>query len=224
MSSESTVRERLNSGVKKAPSQEVPEEKPKSKSKSATPAPQWNQLALCASNDAPLGVFRPIMIALEISCHGLLWLIATITMLMCIHKPHHIQIVFNLLIGLIADLLVVFVIKSLVQRQRPLSNHNDMVATISVDRFSFPSGHATRAFYLTFFIAKQMPEAQKLVTFTAVWAVFVCISRLLLGRHHISDVLFGSIIGIIEFYTLDMLWISRSVCSFFLSPFFGSLV
>ncbi|XP_029639976.1 phospholipid phosphatase 6 isoform X1 [Octopus sinensis] len=220
MSTESSVRERTSVREKKPA--EVPNDK--TKVKEPSPPPEWNQLALCATNDAPLGILRPIMIVLEISCHGLLWIVATITMLMCIHKANHVEIVFNLFFGLIFDILLVCLIKWLVQRQRPSANYMDMVATSKVDQYSFPSGHATRACYLAIFIAKQVPDTRKLIVFTYTWAAFVCFSRLLLGRHHFTDVLCGCIIGVLEFYVLEMLWISQSTCSFILSPLLGELV
>ena len=41
------------------------------------------------------------------------------------------------------------------------------------------------------------------------WAVAVAVSRVLLGRHHILDVLAGVVIGAIEAILLSMLWRSE---------------
>jgi len=39
------------------------------------------------------------------------------------------------------------------------------------------------------------------------WAVAVCVSRVLLRRHHILDVLGGVVIGYLEFLLVGILWI-----------------
>eukprot|EP01087_Luapelamoeba_hula_P016248 TRINITY_DN4993_c0_g1_i2.p1 TRINITY_DN4993_c0_g1~~TRINITY_DN4993_c0_g1_i2.p1 ORF type:complete len:108 (-),score=19.94 TRINITY_DN4993_c0_g1_i2:207-530(-) len=36
--------------------------------------------------------------------------------------------------------------------------------------------------------------------FLLVWAFAVCISRLALGRHYVSDVLAGCVVGLVEFW------------------------
>ncbi|CAE1276698.1 PLPP6 [Acanthosepion pharaonis] len=118
-------------------------DKIKTKDVSCSSSSCWDQLALCARSDSPLAVLRPLMIAMEISCHGLMWIIGSLTTLLCTHKIHHAQIVFNLLFGLIMDLIIVGLLKSVVRRQRPILNDMDMIATVPMDQYSFPSGHAT---------------------------------------------------------------------------------
>lgn len=81
-----------------------------------------------------------------------------------------------------------------------------MFATVSIDKFSFPSGHATRAIALFVFF-KSLPFT--LAFPILVWSIAVCISRVLLGRHHVLDVFAGMIIGYIE-------------ASFVLWTYFGS--
>ena len=46
---------------------------------------------------------------------------------------------------LILDIIVVAVVKAIARRRRPSSNKDDMIATIAMDKYSFPSGHSTRA-------------------------------------------------------------------------------
>ncbi|KAK9403795.1 phospholipid phosphatase 6 [Crotalus adamanteus] len=55
------------------------------------------------------------------------------------------EVLLNLLFALILDLVLVAAVKGLVKRRRPVYNKMDMFATVSVDKYSFPSGHATRA-------------------------------------------------------------------------------
>lgn len=54
---------------------------------------------LCADANRPLGNLRPLMKALEISCHGIPWIFGTIAVLVTTHIPEHFEIAVNLLIG-----------------------------------------------------------------------------------------------------------------------------
>lgn len=200
-------------------------DKIKTKDVSCSSSSCWGQLALCARSDSPLAVLRPLMIAMEISCHGLMWIIGSLTTLLCTHKIHHAQIVFNLLFGLIMDLIIVGLLKSVVRRQRPILNDMDMIATVPMDQYSFPSGHATRATFLTLFFADRVfASNSKPVLIIAIWSVLVCVSRLLLGRHHLSDVVMGCIIGTVEYYCLLSLWLSEETCTTVLEPIFGQFL
>lgn len=53
------------------------------------------------------------------------------------------------------DVIIVLVLKIMFRRHRPSNNHMDMFLTVSVDQYSFPSGHATRAVMLASLIIKR---------------------------------------------------------------------
>lgn len=57
---------------------------------------------------------------------------------------------------------------------------DDMFATVSVDKYSFPSGHSTRASYLAT-LAYFVVEFNFLFTTAVLWAVIVALSRVVLG-------------------------------------------
>ena len=81
---------------------------------------------------------------LEYSGHGIPWIIAT---LYVISKNPDLEtrlFFCNLLMALTMDLAIVGCLKTLVRRPKPVYNPDDMFATVSVDRYSFPSGHSTR--------------------------------------------------------------------------------
>ena len=78
-----------------------------------------------------------------------------------------------------------------------------------VDKFSFPSGHATRATMLALLFTLLSPLPLLLWIPFLAWAAAVAVSRVLLGRHHILDVVAGVIIGAIEAVILSMLWRSE---------------
>ena len=135
----------------------------------------------------------------------------------------------NLLIGLVLDIVIVAVLKAFTRRRRPAYDVDDQVfvvqictnekdsqyhpikvATIKmVDKFSFPSGHATRATMLALLFTLLSPLPFLLWIPCIAWAGAVAVSRVLLGRHHILDVLAGVVIGAVEAVLLSMLWRSE---------------
>ncbi|KAM5572845.1 putative lipid phosphate phosphatase beta [Rosa sericea] len=128
-----------------------------------------------------------------------------------------------LLLGLLLDLALIGLIKFTVRRARPVYNKNMNVA-VSVDHFSFPSGHASRVcfvaalFYLSaaaladallhlrstspaferWIVADQVKAVSVLVSVVWAWAAATSISRILLGRHFVSDVFAGACLGVLE--------------------------
>ena len=60
-------------------------------------------------------------------------------------SAHQRTCIANLILGFIIDLLVVGTIKGIVRRRRPVYNdESDFTVVVSVDKFSFPSGHSSR--------------------------------------------------------------------------------
>ena len=130
---------------------------------------------------------------LEYSCHGIPWFAITIISLYLFPGK---QIIGHLLVGLILDIIYVAIIKALTQRKRPYyARQDDQFCQFGVDRHSFPSGHASRAIYVALFF-----NNFTLWSFIIwIWAISVCFSRILLGRHHIGDVIGGVILGYLNF-------------------------
>jgi presqualene diphosphate phosphatase len=56
-----------------------------------------------------------------------------------------------------------------------------MFATVSVDRYSFPSGHTTRCFLLLPFFMHFWADAALWLVGIAVWSCAVAASRIALG-------------------------------------------
>ena len=94
--------------------------------------------------------------------------------------------------------LVSFIIKILIQRERPYQLGLISVipslekASHLVWDFSFPSFHAMMAFSAIPILSKEFPK------FRYIWIIFACLiafSRLYFGLHFLSDILAGAVIG-----------------------------
>ncbi|CAL1536738.1 unnamed protein product [Lymnaea stagnalis] len=178
------------------------------------------QFAICATKESSLANLRPFMKLLEISCHGVPWILGACILFLCCHEPHDIEVAVNLLFALIFDLIVVGLMKMTFQRGRPSHNIMDMFATASVDKFSFPSGHATRASMMGLFLCLHLFKNHLLMLLTIIWSLSVCTSRVLLGRHHIFDVVCGFCIGVCSYYLYQQAWVSQETILSYLDTYF----
>lgn len=109
--------------------------------------------------------------------------------------------------ALVLDLVVSGTLKAIVRRPRPSTNSSsDMFFVVSVDHFSFPSGHTTRATMLAVLALIRLPLSVLTQYLSIVWAFCIAASRVMLGRHHLSDVFFGAIIGYVQALAVQHYW------------------
>lgn len=87
--------------------------------------------------------------------------------------------------------IVVILLKFSIKRRRPEGDWGEIYR--NTDPHSFPSGHATRVFFLAS-MAWGIAPVWFAIALT-IWAPFVAISRVMTGVHYVSDVLAGIIIG-----------------------------
>lgn len=168
-------------------------------------------MALAATPSAPLGCVRPAFKLLEFSCHGVPWLILAVSLLLIGAESSLIRHA-HLLVLLLVDLMIVGTSKAIFRRQRPANNIEDDVLTVSVDKFSFPSGHATRATLLLFYLcAEYFATDSSTQTGVIFWSTCVILSRVIIGRHHVIDVISGCLIGTLVFARLSPLLLPVSV-------------
>lgn len=83
--------------------------------------------------------------------------------------------------------------------------------------FSFPSGHASRAVFVAYFFTNLFTLPLLFIPIVLAWATAVCLSRLLLNRHHILDVLSGVALGLFEGWFLGLILLSDNAANFLLS-------
>ena len=112
-------------------------------------------------------------------------------------------------IGLLA--VLVLIIKFMVRRQRPEGEWGGIYR--NTDPHSFPSGHAARAFFIAVIGAALGPPWLGILLW--IWAPLVALARVAMGVHYLSDVIAGTLLGILsaliflEVYPALFAWITN---------------
>lgn len=166
------------------------------------------RLSICAGKESSFISLRPYMKFFEFSCHGIPWLAGCVAFLMTFRSEWSQDILVNVFTALIIDIILVGILKAVVRRARPSANNPDMFATFSVDAYAFPSGHASRAIMLFMIFAYKSDISMIVCAALALWSAVVCVSRVLLGRHHVGDIIGGVLLGIFEYKLMTLIWMT----------------
>lgn len=100
-------------------------------------------------------------------------------------------------------------LKAFIRRRRPVGNKNDSL-TFGPDKYSMPSGHVSRAFFISYFFINLYPLPFVFIPPLIAWCLSVSFSRILLRRHHVLDVVAGVLLGILEGVLMSCIWLSSS--------------
>lgn len=117
----------------------------------------------------------------------------------------------NISMAHVFDVFCQFSAKNLFKRPRPqYQNNEDMFFTHGPDKYSFPSGHCCRMtmfwFLTTCLLDKNIYPL--LYNCSAVFYIIVITSRVLMGRHYVSDLVGGCLLGMFEGYVIwEMIWL-----------------
>ncbi|MGA1358133.1 MAG: phosphatase PAP2 family protein, partial [Ilumatobacteraceae bacterium] len=84
-------------------------------------------------------------------------------------------------------------IKRLFRRERPTAAGDDRFTVRRPLTSSFPSGHASSAFFAAVVLSGWVGATLTVVIF--VVAVIIALSRVVVRIHHVSDILVGSVVG-----------------------------
>lgn len=130
------------------------------------------------------------------------------------NEPFKIQTSF---VGLLLDVIFVALIKAYVRRRRPAANKNDAIGEFGPDKFSFPSGHASRAVFVAYFFINLQPLSWIFYPPLLAWATSICLSRVLMQRHHLLDVAAGVLLGLFEGCLLGLIWCEEDTAKWIIS-------
>ena len=162
---------------------------------------QW--LSVCARPQTQvMRWLKTVCVCLELSGHGVLWF-ALCGVLFILHlmtsDPHYLAHSTNMLSLLVMDIVVVAPVKLFFRRPCPPANRGSIFLSVSsVDHYAFPSGHASRCVALAVYFC-YTPPFRLQTHLWYLWALLVSLSRILIGRHHVTDVVAGVAAGLFVF-------------------------
>ncbi|CAH2099562.1 unnamed protein product [Euphydryas editha] len=148
---------------------------------------------------------------LELSCHGIVWLAGWLTFIWLFNTKELHQLQFNMLFALILDIIVIAVIKAFVRRRRPIPMNKMLPG--NPDKYSFPSGHTSRAVLVAFILICIDPIYFIFYPPLLAWVGSVALSRVLAERHYFLDVFGGMGIGLLEGLFMSLIWFSQSAAT-----------
>jgi undecaprenyl-diphosphatase len=138
--------------------------------------------------------FRAWMIAATRMGDGWVWYGLGI-MLLVYGGPQRYSAVCAAGAAAIAGILVFKALKRLSRRPRPCQVEPHCWSKIlPPDQFSFPSGHTMTAFSIALVVSFFYPSLEGALFFLAL---SIAVSRIVLGMHYLSDVLAGTVLGVV---------------------------
>lgn len=119
--------------------------------------------------------------------------------------------------ALLLDIMTVAGVQKLIKRRGPFETSPSLLDYLTMDVYAFPAGHASRAAMVSKFFLSHLVLAVPLRVLLVLWAFCVGLSRVMIGRHHITDVISGFIIGYFQFRLVELVWMSSNTCQMLIS-------
>ncbi|XP_073909085.1 inactive phospholipid phosphatase 7 isoform X4 [Castor canadensis] len=108
-------------------------------------------------------------------------------------------------------------VQKLIKRRGPFETSPNLLDYLTMDIYAFPAGHASRAAMVSKFFLSHLVLAVPLRVLLVLWAFCVGLSRVMIGRHHITDVVSGFIFGYFQFRLVELVWMSSNTCQMLIS-------
>lgn len=119
--------------------------------------------------------------------------------------------------ALLLDIVTVAGVQKLIKRRGPFETSPGLLDYLTMDVYAFPAGHASRAAMVSKFFLSHLVLAVPLRVLLVLWAFCVGLSRVMIGRHHITDVISGFVIGYFQFRLVELVWMSSNTCQMLIS-------
>ncbi|KAK1792857.1 hypothetical protein P4O66_012125 [Electrophorus voltai] len=175
------------------------------------------RLGVCAHTTSSWGSMRSMVKLLALTGHGIPWIFGTIVCLTRSNTLAGQEVLVNLLLALLLDVMTVAGMQKLVKRKGPWEMPPSFLDYLVMDVYSFPAAHASRAAMVSKFLLAHLVLAVPLRILLVLWAVLMGMSRVLLGRHHLTDVGCGFALGFLHYSLVEMVWLSSSTCQTLIS-------
>ncbi|KAM3873857.1 inactive phospholipid phosphatase 7-like [Diretmus argenteus] len=175
------------------------------------------RMGVCAYASSSWGGCKSIVALLSLTGHGITWIIGTIVCLTRSNTLAGQEVLVNLLLALILDVMTVAGIQRLIKRKGPWEMTAGFLDYIAMDVYSFPAAHASRAAMVSKFLLSHLVLAVPLRILLVLWAFLVGVSRVLLGKHHLTDMACGFALGMLHFSLMESAWLSSSTCQTLIS-------
>ncbi|XP_077334108.1 inactive phospholipid phosphatase 7 [Lithobates pipiens] len=175
------------------------------------------RLGVCANSTSSWASARSMVKLIGVTSHGLSWIVGT---LICLWNSNTLagqEVLVNLLLALLLDILTVAGLQKLVKRRGPFEMSPGILDYLVLDVYSFPASHASRATMVSKFFLNHLVLAIPLRILLVLWAFSVGFSRIMIGRHHISDVMGGFVIGYMQFNFVEIIWLPSNTCQMLIS-------
>ncbi|KAM3867594.1 inactive phospholipid phosphatase 7-like [Diretmus argenteus] len=175
------------------------------------------RLGVCARPHSPWAPLRSMVALLAFTGHALPWFCGT---LICLWRSNTLagqEVLVNLLLALILDVMTVAGMQKLVKRRGPWDIPLGFLDYIAMDTYSFPAAHASRAAMVSKFLLNHLVLAVPLRILLYLWAFLAGVSRVLLGKHHLSDVGCGFALGFLQFSLVESVWLDSATCQTLIS-------
>lgn len=122
----------------------------------------------------------------------------------------------HMLLVLLVCGLATYIVKISVGRVRPehlVSLQNKLRVLSFPTSYSFFSGHAANSFAITTFVQLVLREKTKWVYLLFIWPILFAYSRMYLGVHYPSDILIGTLVGVLIAWVIYRFVYLKNKCS-----------